>query len=70
MKELEEAQKSMLDILKIIHTRTYNMLLKSNRNENIKEDLVKLLDFEFDEMRVIEKDIKISESDAGNTNSL
>ena len=66
MKELEEAQKSMLDILNIIHTRTYNMLLKLNRNENIKEDLVRLLDFEFDEMRVIEKDIKISEQATDN----
>ncbi len=66
MKELEGAQKSMLDILNIIHTRTYNMLLKLNRNENIKEDLVRLLDFEFDEMRVIEKDIKISEQATDN----
>lgn len=66
MKELEEAQKSMLDILNIIHTRTYNMLLKLNRNENIKGDLVRLLDFEFDEMRVIEKDIKISEQATNN----
>ena len=66
MKELEEAQKSMLDILNIIHTITYNMLLKLNRNENIKEDLVRLLDFEFDEMRVIEKDIKISEQATDN----
>lgn len=66
MKELEGAQKSMLNILNIIHTRTYNMLLKLNRNENIKEDLVRLLDFEFDEMRVIEKDIKISEQATDN----
>ncbi len=66
MKELEGAQKSMLDILNIIHTRTYNMLLKLNRNENIKEDLVRLLDFEFDEMRVIENDIKISEQATDN----
>ncbi len=66
MKELEEAQKSMLDILNIIHTRTYNMLLKLNRNEDIKGDLVRLLDFEFDEMRVIEKDIKISEQATNN----
>lgn len=66
MKELEGAQKSMLDILNIIHTRTYNMLLKLNRNENIKEDLVRLLDFEFDEMRVIENDIKIGEQATDN----
>lgn len=66
MENFEEAQKSFLDILKMAHRRTYNILLKQTRKEDTKEDLVKLLDFLFDEMRVIEKDIKISEQATDN----
>lgn len=58
-----EAQKSFSNVLEIIHRRTYNILLKNTRKEDIKEDLTKLLNFAFDKMREIEKDIKISESD-------
>lgn len=62
MKEFEEAQKSFLDILQIIHRRTYNILSDYTNKKDIKQDIVDLLGFTFDEMRVIEKDIKISES--------
>lgn len=70
MKEFEEAQKSFLDIIQIIHRRTYNIFHNYKEKKDITKELVELLDFEFDEMRVIEKDIKISESDTCNNNSL
>lgn len=66
----KEMQKSFKDILQITHRRIYNTLLNYTNGKNIKSELVDVLNFVFDEMRVIEKDIKISESDAGNTNSL
>lgn len=66
MDNFVEAQKSMKNVLEIIHKRNYNILLKYKRNEDVSTDLIKLLDFVFDEMRVIEKDIKISESATDN----
>ena len=70
MKELEEAQKSFLDILETLHKNTYNIFLNYTSNKDIRKDLSSLLEFIFDEMATIEKDIKISEPDTTNNNSL
>lgn len=69
MDRFREAQESFLNILQIIHRRTYNILSNYTNEKDVKQDIVKLLDFTFEEMRTIEKDIKISES-AANKNSL
>lgn len=58
MKGFEEAQKSFLNILQITHRRIFNILLNYTSKKDIKTDLVKVLDFVHDEMRVIEKDIE------------
>lgn len=58
-----EMQKSFLDILETAHGKVYNALIKYKNRKDITNDLTSTLKFLFDEMLLVEKDIKIEAYD-------
>lgn len=54
-----EMQKNFLDILETVHGKVYNALIKYKNGKDITNDLTSTLKFLFDEMLVLEKEIKI-----------
>ncbi len=58
-----EMQKSFLDVLETAHEKVYNALIKYKTDKDITNDLTSTLKFLFDEMLVVERDIKIEACD-------
>ncbi|MEG0872953.1 MAG: hypothetical protein RSD14_04895 [Clostridia bacterium] len=69
-REFIEAQKEHLNVIGTVHTRLYNMLQKFTNKQDIKREMVSLLEYAYDDMLIVQKDIKISEHDTENNNSL
>lgn len=61
--EVTEMQKSFANEFESMHTRLYNTLHKYTNKEDITLDLVSMLEDIYDNMRILEKDIKIEVTD-------
>lgn len=59
--EVTEIQKEFSNILLIIHKKLYDAMQSKNDSKNLQKNLANTLEYVFDEMQTIEKDIKISE---------
>lgn len=57
--EVAEMQKSFVEENKNIHRRLYNILDKYTKKEDVKTDILRLMEDVFENARIIEKDIKI-----------
>lgn len=57
--EVKEIQTAMLSTLDITHKRLYDILDKYTKSKDIKLDLISLLEFIFDDMQMLKKDINI-----------
>ena len=61
--EVTEMQKYFLEENKNIHRRLYNILDKYTKKEDVKTDILRLMEDVFENARIIEKDIKIEVTD-------
>ena len=61
--EVTEMQKSFVEENKNIHRRLYNILDKYTKKEDLKTDILRLMEDVFENARIIEKDIKIEVTD-------
>ena len=61
--EVTEMQKSFVEENKNIHRRLYNILDKYTKKEDVKTDILRLMEDVFENARIIEKDIKIEVTD-------
>lgn len=68
MKYETEMQEEFVKILKLIHNNLYNALHRYTNKQDIKKDLVKLMENVYDEMFILQKDININ-IEASNENS-
>lgn len=59
MKGEIEIQKEHVQVMNTVHSRLYNILHKYTNNKNIKTDLISLLEFAFEDMQTVQKDINI-----------
>jgi hypothetical protein len=59
----KEMQKSFINVLERAHAKVYNTFIKYKKGKDITNDLTSTLKFLFDEMLVVEKDIKIEACD-------
>lgn len=62
--DITEIQKSFNDTLKSIHSNLYNILLNTKEN---KSNIINLISYVSDEMKIIEEDIKIEASTSDKT---
>lgn len=59
----QEMQKEFKNILEIAHRKTFKMFYNYKNKKDVTKEFIELLSFIFNEIKVIEKDIKIEVTD-------
>lgn len=54
-----EIQKEHVNVMNTVHIRLYNALHKYTNKEDIKQDLISLLEYVYLDMQTVQKDINI-----------